>query len=64
MRDGNHSKLELSDRGSAKRKRAERDRMRDAGFKVMQFWVHYEDSAKVKRLVLKLRTARIDSEDE
>lgn len=62
MRDGN-AKFDLSERRSAERKRAERDRMRDAGFKVVQFWVHADDQARVKKLVTKLRAARGEGEE-
>jgi hypothetical protein len=63
MQDGN-AKVNVSDRRSATRKRAERDRMRDAGFKLVQVWVHEDDCAKVKRQVLKLRSARIGDEED
>jgi hypothetical protein len=63
MRDGN-SKLDTSDRGNARRKRAERDRMRDQGFKLVQYWVHADDVARVKKLAGRLRAARTGEEDQ
>jgi SPX domain protein involved in polyphosphate accumulation len=63
MRDGN-SKQDTSDRGSATRKRRERDRMRDEGFKLVQYWVHADDVARVKKLAMRLRVARTGIEEE
>lgn len=57
MQDGN-AKVNVSERRAAARKRAERDRMREAGFVLYQGWVHQEDRDRVKRLVSKLRRQR------
>lgn len=62
MEDGN-AKVNMSERRAAMRKRIERDRMRDAGFKLVQVWVHDGDCVRVKRLVLKLRSARLGDEE-
>jgi hypothetical protein len=62
MRDGN-AKFQMSERGSALRKRAERERMRELGFKVVQVWVHAEDYPRVNKLVTKLRAARMREEE-
>jgi hypothetical protein len=63
MEDGN-AKVNMSERRAASRKRDERDRMRGAGFKLVQVWVHEEDFAKVGRLVKKLRAARMGDDEE
>lgn len=63
MRDGN-AKQDTSDRGSARRKRAERDRMREAGFIWMVAWVHADDLAKVRKNVKRLRAARMDDDED
>lgn len=62
MRDGN-AKQDTSERPSARRKRLERERMRDAGFVWCQAWVHADDLAKVRKNVKRLRAARMDDDE-
>jgi hypothetical protein len=41
-----------------KRKAAERERMRNLGFKRFEAWVHEDDLARVDKLVTRLRILR------
>lgn len=42
----------------AERKRDERDRMRDRGFVLRQFWVHPKDWPRVQKYLLRIFNAR------
>jgi hypothetical protein len=42
----------------AERKRDERERMRDAGFVLRQFWVHPQDWPRVQRYLTRLLEKR------
>ena len=52
---GHHS---LTAKSVAERKRDERERMRDAGFVLRQFWVHPQDWPRVQKYLTRLLEKR------
>lgn len=63
MQDGNSPTTDLSERKAALRTRAERERMRDAGFIWLQAWVHAEDAPALRKRIVKLKAKRIAEEE-
>lgn len=47
----------------AQRKRAERDRKREAGLVPVQEWVHRDDAERLRKYAAKLRKARERDQD-
>lgn len=45
-------------KSAAERKREERERMRDNGFVLRQFWVHPKDWPRVQTYLLRIYNAR------
>lgn len=48
----------LTPRSAAQRKRDERERMRDRGFVLRQFWVHPKDWPRVQKYLERVRRLR------
>jgi hypothetical protein len=61
MKDGN-ARTNVSKESPAKRKRKERARMRDLGFKVMQFYVHKKEVKNVRHNMSRLQAKHMPKE--
>lgn len=57
MRHGN-ARRDMSRASAAKRKRKQRDALREKGLKVMQVWVRPRDRKKVREFVAALRKSK------